>query len=96
MNPSKIAYLFFQELRTPRLNQHKILRRQNIIALAKTTSLALFNKDETAELVTAIRSVRVTAEAEKRKARTFARQQKATERIAAATTQLSSGITEAT
>ncbi len=36
------------------------------------------------------------AEAQKRKARTFARQQKAAERIAAATSQLASGITEAT
>jgi hypothetical protein len=35
------------------------------------------------------------AEAQKRKARTFARQQKAAERIAAATSQLASGITEA-
>jgi methyl-accepting chemotaxis protein len=35
------------------------------------------------------------AEAQKRKARTFARQQKAAERIAAATAQLASGITEA-
>ncbi len=37
----------------------------------------------------------VQAEAQKRKARTFARQQKAAERIAAATNQLASGITEA-
>ena len=35
------------------------------------------------------------AEAQKRKARTFARQQKAAERIAAATSELASGITEA-
>ena len=35
------------------------------------------------------------AEAQKRKARTFARQQKAAERIAAATSQLASGIAEA-
>jgi methyl-accepting chemotaxis protein len=35
------------------------------------------------------------ADAQKRKARTFARQQKAAERIAAATTQLASGITQA-
>jgi len=38
---------------------------------------------------------RLLAEAQKRKARTFARQQKAAERIAAATTQLASGIAEA-
>ena len=37
----------------------------------------------------------LVAEAEKRKARTFARQQKAAERIASATTQLASGIAEA-
>ena len=39
---------------------------------------------------------RLLAEAQKRKARTFARQQKAAERIAAATSQLASGIAEAT
>ena len=38
---------------------------------------------------------RVTAEAQKRKARTFARQQKVAERVAAATSQLASGIAEA-
>lgn len=38
---------------------------------------------------------RLLAEAQKRKARTFARQQKAAERIAAATTELASGIAEA-
>ncbi len=38
---------------------------------------------------------RLLAEAQKRKARTFARQQKAAERIAAATSQLASGIAEA-
>ncbi|WP_183983596.1 hypothetical protein [Sphingomonas jinjuensis] len=48
------------------------------------------------ELETATRAVRVTAEAEKRKARTFARQQKAAERIASVTSQLSGGIVEAT
>ncbi|MCJ2069363.1 methyl-accepting chemotaxis protein [Methylobacterium sp. J-030] len=37
----------------------------------------------------------LVAEAEKRKARTFARQQKAAERVASATAQLSSGIAEA-
>jgi methyl-accepting chemotaxis protein len=37
---------------------------------------------------------KLVAEAQKRKARTFARQQKASERIAAATSQLSSGIAE--
>ncbi|WP_246692711.1 hypothetical protein [Methylobacterium sp. WL64] len=37
----------------------------------------------------------LVAEAEKRKARTFARQQKAAERIASATAELSSGIAEA-
>jgi len=42
------------------------------------------------------RNNRLTADAQKRKARTFARQQMAAERIAAATTELSSGITEAT
>ncbi|TCP29653.1 methyl-accepting chemotaxis protein [Sphingomonas sp. BK235] len=40
-------------------------------------------------------SVRLTAEAEKRKARTFARQQKGSERLASATAELSSGIAEA-
>lgn len=39
---------------------------------------------------------KLLAEAQKRKARTFARQQKAAERIAAATSQLASGIAEAT
>ncbi|SEH25608.1 methyl-accepting chemotaxis protein [Magnetospirillum fulvum] len=39
---------------------------------------------------------RLLAEAQKRKARTFAKQQKAAERIAAATSQLASGIAEAT
>ena len=38
----------------------------------------------------------LVAEAQKRKARTFARQQKAAERVAAATSQLASGIAEAT
>jgi methyl-accepting chemotaxis protein len=38
---------------------------------------------------------RLLAEAQKRKARTFARQQKAAERVAAATSQLASGIAEA-
>ncbi|CDK98887.1 protein of unknown function [Magnetospirillum gryphiswaldense MSR-1 v2] len=37
---------------------------------------------------------KLLAEAQKRKARTFARQQKAAERIAAATSQLASGIAE--
>lgn len=40
-------------------------------------------------------SVRVTADAEKRRARTFARQQKGSERLASATAELSSGIAEA-
>ncbi len=38
---------------------------------------------------------RLAVEAQKRKTRTFARQQKAAERIAAATSELASGITEA-
>jgi methyl-accepting chemotaxis protein len=37
---------------------------------------------------------KLLAEAQKRKARTFARQQKAAERIAAATSQLASGIAQ--
>lgn len=45
--------------------------------------------------VVSIASSSALADAQKRKARTFARQQKAAERIAAATSQLSSGITEA-
>ena len=45
--------------------------------------------------VVSIASSSALAEAQKRKARTFARQQKAAERIAAATSQLSSGIAEA-
>ena len=40
-------------------------------------------------------SVRLTADAEKRRARTFARQQKGSERLASATAELSSGIAEA-
>ena len=43
-----------------------------------------------------VRHGRLAADAQKRKARTFARQQKAAERIASATTELSSGIAEAT
>ena len=39
---------------------------------------------------------RIAADAHKRKARTFARQQKAAERIASATSELSSGLAEAT
>ncbi|CCG42343.1 methyl-accepting chemotaxis protein [Magnetospirillum molischianum] len=41
-------------------------------------------------------SSRLVAEAQKRKARTFARQQKVAERVAAATSELASGIAEAT
>jgi methyl-accepting chemotaxis protein len=44
---------------------------------------------------TASRRLATGAEAQKRKARTFARQQQAAERIAAATTELSSGVAEA-
>jgi len=47
------------------------------------------------EAIGAARRGAATAEAQKRKARTFARQQQAAERIAAATTQLSSGVAEA-
>lgn len=65
------------------------------MALAKRTSVGRTQNDQSLEIATTTRAVRVTAEAEKRKARTFARQQKAAERIASATTQLSSGITEA-
>ena len=49
----------------------------------------------TAVATTGAQSSAAAAEAQKRKARTFARQQQAAERIAAATTQLSSGVTEA-
>ncbi|MEH3159759.1 MAG: methyl-accepting chemotaxis protein [Sphingomonas taxi] len=65
------------------------------MALAKRRSIGSAHQSDAGEGVTASRTVRVAAEAEKRKARTFARQQKAAERIASATTQLSSGIVEA-
>jgi methyl-accepting chemotaxis protein len=45
--------------------------------------------------VVSLAATSALAEAQKRKARTFARQQKAAERIAAATSELASGITEA-
>jgi methyl-accepting chemotaxis protein len=69
------------------------------MALAKKSTIATSGNSahEGSSRNTALssNSVRLTAEAEKRKARTFARQQKGSERLASATAELSSGIAEA-
>ena len=65
------------------------------MSLAKKSSIS--SPVETKPRVGAMNtnSVRLTADAEKRRARTFARQQKGSERLASATAELSSGIAEA-
>ncbi|MBF0307245.1 MAG: methyl-accepting chemotaxis protein [Alphaproteobacteria bacterium] len=63
------------------------------MALVKTSDI---EKDAPSRVADGgLRKAVASAEAQKRKARTFARQQQAAERIAAATTQLASGVTEA-
>ena len=66
------------------------------MALVKRNQMMTHAVAKTAEVVDLGSSggTKLVAEAQKRKARTFARQQKASERIAAATSQLSSGIAE--
>jgi methyl-accepting chemotaxis protein len=59
------------------------------------TSLAQHKLDTNMSSIGGLGASSALAEAQKRKARTFARQQKAAERIAAATAQLASGISEA-
>jgi methyl-accepting chemotaxis protein len=65
-----------------------LVKRNQIIthAVAKTADVV--------DLSSSSGGTKLAADAQKRKARTFARQQKASERIAAATSQLSSGIAE--
>src|SRR5271154_465555 len=66
------------------------------MALVKRNQIIAHTAAKTAEVVdlSSAGGTKLVAEAQKRKARTFARQQKASERIAAATSQLSSGIAE--
>ena len=69
-------------------------RRPPMAALRETANGHASNGHDNGAVVSLTANTQL-AEAQKRKARTFARQQKAAERIAAATSQLASGITEA-
>jgi methyl-accepting chemotaxis protein len=65
------------------------------MSLAKKSTISLSGEASTRAGAMNSSSVRLTADAEKRRARTFARQQKGSERLASATAELSSGIAEA-